>query len=73
MEQSKNNHIRIAVEDDGVGFDLSGYKANFTDDKRFGLFSIQERISDLGGELKIETAPGKGTKVIFQAPLELEL
>ncbi len=68
----RNDHVRIVVEDDGVGFDLSRYKENSPENKNFGLFGIQERISDLGGSLEIETAPGKGTKVVLEAPLDTE-
>ncbi len=67
----RNEHVRIVVEDDGVGFDFSRFKENSAENKNFGLFGIQERMADLGGELEIDTAPGKGTKVVLQAPLDM--
>ncbi len=61
--------IRLRVEDDGAGFDVSEYKASFADNRRFGLFSIRERLSDLGGLVEIDSCPGKGTRIVVKAPL----
>ncbi len=63
--------LRIVVEDDGLGFDqasarnLSGRRGGF------GLFSVAERMADLGGSLEMVSAPGKGCRAILVAPLEL--
>jgi signal transduction histidine kinase len=64
-----NHHIRINVEDDGVGFDTAklGYYASGT--SGFGLFSIRERLDYLGGRLELESEPGHGTQVSLVAPL----
>jgi signal transduction histidine kinase len=37
--------------------------------KGFGLFSIQERLSDLGGTMKVTSAPGQGTTIELKTPL----
>jgi len=37
--------------------------------ERVGLTSRQERVSLLGGELKIRSRPGAGTSVIAEVPL----
>jgi signal transduction histidine kinase len=34
-----------------------------------GLFSIQERLNHVGGSMRIESAPGKGTRIRLCAPL----
>ena len=60
--------IRIKIEDDGIGFDISILKS-LSYPVGFGLFSIRERIEYLGGYLLIESASGKGTKVIMSVPL----
>jgi signal transduction histidine kinase len=36
----------------------------------FGLFSVQERMADLGGRCDILSAPGKGCRAILAVPLE---
>jgi PAS domain S-box-containing protein len=60
------DHYLLEVSDDGVGFDPHAKKH-----KSFGLMGIEERTLMLGGELKIETSPGKGTRIISRIPLHL--
>ena len=57
--------IRLDVEDDGVGFDVDAARRK----KTFGLLGIQERVIMLGGELRITSAPGHGTRVSVSMPL----
>ena len=45
--------IRVSVEDDGDGMDVAATVRNVRREGGFGLFSIQERMSDLGGSLEI--------------------
>ena len=63
----EGEHIRICVEDDGVGFDPSDIGCSSSG---IGLFSIRERLSLFGGTLEIQTNPGQGTRVIVTAPLK---
>ncbi|MHC4165621.1 MAG: PAS domain S-box protein [Planctomycetota bacterium] len=60
--------LEIIVRDNGVGFD---YAVESGTQIGFGLFSIQERMADLGGSLEIESKPGKGCKIIMKAPLNI--
>ncbi len=64
------DEIHINVEDDGVGFDVSEMTAIATKARGFGLFSIRERLEQLGGRLEIDSKPGSGTKVTVIAPLK---
>ena len=50
--------IMLEVTDNGAGFDPSG---DFPG--HLGLRSMRERVGRLGGELRIESAPGRGTRV----------
>jgi PAS domain S-box-containing protein len=59
-----SNKLWLVVEDDGKGFDQGQIKMD-----SFGLFSIRERLSFLGGRLAIDSGPGRGTT----AALTLEL
>jgi len=56
--------LRVTVADEGVGFDRASAEG-----RGFGLFSIRERLSHIGGRVEIESEPGKGTKVGLVAPL----
>ncbi len=65
----KDNLLHLCVADDGVGFESTHTSANGKAMK-FGLFSIRERMEDLGGRMSIESAPGQGTKITLIVPLE---
>jgi PAS domain S-box-containing protein len=65
----QDEHIQVAVADDGVGFDTEKSESLQPNPAGFGLFSIRERLSYIGGKLKIHSAPGKGTEVTITAPL----
>ena len=66
--EDRRPSIRIIVEDDGIGFDPGAVTQAGGKKGGFGLFSIQELMSDLGGSLRIVSAPGKGCTAILSAP-----
>ncbi|MBQ2630372.1 MAG: sensor histidine kinase, partial [Kiritimatiellae bacterium] len=53
--------LRFSVIDDGRGFD-PGTRPGVLEG-HFGLQGIEERVSFFNGDMKIESQPGKGTKV----------
>jgi signal transduction histidine kinase len=55
----EDGSLRLAVEDDGTGFDPH---QDFPGDR--GLQSMRERMEGLGGQLSIESAPEAGTRVV---------
>ena len=55
----------IEVRDEGIGFNPSAIKAHTTS----GLRGMQERARLLGGQLKVESEYGKGTRVVARLPL----
>jgi PAS domain S-box-containing protein len=61
--------IYVKVEDNGQGFDTYILKNESKKARGFGIFSIHERLNHIGGQLKIESVKGKGTKAILIAPL----
>jgi signal transduction histidine kinase len=62
--------LSIAVQDDGVGFDFRKTFGASGTQSGFGLFSIQERMGDLGGDFKVTSEPGKGCRVELMVALE---
>ncbi|GAJ20712.1 unnamed protein product, partial [marine sediment metagenome] len=58
-----NNVLQITVEDDGTGFDISKLESKAGNSKGFGLFSIRERLTHLGGQFDIQSSNGNGTKI----------
>jgi PAS domain S-box-containing protein len=63
--------IRVSVEDEGKGFDPQTIALS-ADGGGFGLFSIYERLGYLGGRMQVQSAPGRGTRVIMEAPVSSE-
>ena len=66
------NEIQIDVEDDGSGFDPTCLNNSGAQDKSagFGLFSIRERLTHIGGKFDIQSEFGKGTKISLSASLD---
>lgn len=64
----KDDTLHLCVADDGAGFDQSTTAANNAA-ATFGLFSIRERMEDLGGQMSLVSAPGQGTQVTLIVPL----
>jgi len=54
--------VRLIIQDNGIGFDLQEPEAS----KGFGLHSLRERVQRMGGSMRIETAPGQGTKLVVE-------
>jgi len=63
---SENGRVRLEIADDGLGFNPEAMgRSEFP---RFGLTTMRERAESLGGTLKLETAPGQGTRVVADIP-----
>jgi PAS domain S-box-containing protein len=54
--------VRVMIEDKGKGFELDSQS------RGVGLFSMDERARAVGGELTINSSPGKGTRIILEVP-----
>ncbi len=55
--------IRLAIRDNGRGFDMGHVLSMEGSEKAFGITSMKERTELSGGTLAIESAPGAGTVV----------
>jgi two-component system CheB/CheR fusion protein len=59
--------IEVDVSDDGNGFAADGIDTHLR--AGFGLTSVRERLSFIGGNVEISSVPGDGTEVRLTAPL----
>jgi signal transduction histidine kinase len=59
----------LAVEDDGVGFDPHMLEAEQESGKQLGLMAIRERVELLGGDMRIDSTPGMGTRITVRIPM----
>jgi len=50
--------VTLTIDDNGQGFDSTQQKHGV------GLLSMQERMKALGGDVRVESSPGKGTHVV---------
>jgi nitrate/nitrite-specific signal transduction histidine kinase len=58
------DHIRLVIEDDGVGWHSAMHGA-----RGFGLQTMRERAEGLGGVLTVDAEAGPGTRVTARLPL----
>jgi len=72
LERS-GSHLTVIVEDNGIGFDLEAVWSQPLTEKGLGLQGMQERVNLIGGQLTIETAPGRGTTLYVHIELGEEL
>jgi len=65
------NCLRFWIDDDGQGFDFSG-RLGMAELESIaqGPFVIRERVSALGGELAVESKPGRGARLEIDLPKE---
>jgi len=61
-------HIILRIEDQGKGFDVDSRLVAALGEKRMGLWSMRQRVAHLRGELKIESNPTQGTKIMVKVP-----
>ena len=59
--------VRIRIQDHGSGFDPQQAARK---KGHYGLRFMRERAEQLGGTLRVDSAPGHGTRVTVDLPLE---
>ncbi|MDM8520533.1 histidine kinase [Anaerolineales bacterium HSG6] len=62
------DRAKSIVEDDGSGFDFETAMAASRQRKTIGLRTMEERVEMLGGELDVDSSPGRGTRAEFWIP-----
>ncbi|HLO13482.1 MAG TPA: sensor histidine kinase [Anaerolineales bacterium] len=67
-----DKYFWLEIEDDGCGFEIEKATGGAVDRKHLGLLGIQERVSLVGGEVKVESAQGSGTCLQVHIPLPEE-
>jgi two-component system sensor histidine kinase DegS len=63
------DRIAVTISDNGKGFEPPESLGALTPTGKLGLAGMQERVQLLGGRLKLESKPGKGTKIFVEAPV----
>jgi signal transduction histidine kinase len=60
--------IILRMEDNGRGFDVSRQEGRLAPGTRLGLLGMRERVAFLGGEMKMDSQPQKGTRISIEIP-----
>jgi PAS domain S-box-containing protein len=63
--QAMGEKLVLCIADDGVGFEQIA-QTSLTEGSRFGLINMRERAEAAGGAFRVDSAPGRGTKVIIE-------
>ena len=62
-----DQQIRLSIADDGIGFDMTARREAGTR-QSWGLSLMRERARGVGGDMYIQSAPGKGTTIVAEVP-----
>jgi signal transduction histidine kinase len=62
----RRDEVIAAVADDGQGFDVEDTMRSR--ERGLGLFGMQERLALVGGQLVIDSSPGRGTRIHARVP-----
>jgi signal transduction histidine kinase len=65
--RERDGALALEVADDGIGFDPDAAEPR---SRRLGLTSMEERAAALGATLRIDSAPGRGTTISLEVPLD---
>ncbi|MEJ2723206.1 MAG: PAS domain S-box protein [Deltaproteobacteria bacterium] len=61
--------LLLTIEDYGAGFDYDSVsKKTATRGGPLGLTIMRERVSQVGGQFRVESTPGKGTQIFVEIP-----
>jgi signal transduction histidine kinase len=61
--------MQLEIIDDGVGFNVEAVNASYDKRGSLGMVNLRERTELVNGLLRIDSAPGKGTRVQVFIPL----
>uniref|UniRef100_A0A7C4PJX1 GAF domain-containing protein n=1 Tax=Anaerolinea thermolimosa TaxID=229919 RepID=A0A7C4PJX1_9CHLR len=59
----------LEISDNGRGFDVAAVMGNYEQRGSLGMINLQERADLINGLLKVDSAPGKGTRIRVYIPL----
>ncbi|HLX27684.1 MAG TPA: PAS domain S-box protein [Casimicrobiaceae bacterium] len=62
---TERDNVNVTVHDDGVGFATDAPRKA----ESYGLLGVRERAYLLGGEARVTSAPGRGTRLEVRIPL----
>jgi signal transduction histidine kinase len=70
--RSQEGLFLLEVEDDGVGFNVGSVDSDYEQRGSLGMVNMRERAELVNGELRVDSAEGKGTRIRVLVPLTEE-
>ena len=64
--------LTLEIQDDGAGFDVAQVAANYEQRGSLGMINLHERAELLNGLMRIDSARGRGTRILALVPLTPE-
>lgn len=58
-----DTHVEVEISDNGIGFDAAQVRPS-----THGLAGMRHRVEAAGGRLSVQSAPGKGTRILAMMP-----
>ena len=67
----KDGRIVLSVQDDGIGFEAAANEPDFDQRQHYGLENVRSRVEKmLGGSLRIDSHPERGSTVTLEFPID---
>ncbi len=66
--EKREDSVTLIIEDNGAGFNINSKRVSNESGGGLGLVGMSERASLIGGNVVIESAPGKGTTIFVRVP-----
>jgi two-component system sensor histidine kinase DegS len=67
--EANEDILGVTVEDDGAGFSMD--EAKVRDPKKLGLTTMRQRAEMFGGQVVVDSTPGRGTRIMTSLPVEI--
>jgi two-component system, NarL family, sensor histidine kinase UhpB len=68
--RTSRGNLQCRVQDNGRGFGVPAYRENGAKKRGLGLLGMEERIRALEGSIRIESSPGRGTRIDICVPTQ---
>ena len=72
LNQGAPEIATLAVEDDGIGFDVESVQTSYDSRGSLGMVNLRERAELVNGVLQVSSVPNKGTKIQIWIPMTEE-
>ena len=67
--KTQGDVLTVEIQDDGVGFNVGAVEANYDRRGSLGMVNMRERAEMINGAVRIDSAEGRGTRIVVFVPL----